>query len=306
MKTKTLITLILVAISFPFSINAQKAFQAKMMNRRLGSKTIYQVRSDGDKYRYDFIEGGQTIIVIVNPAQGKTAILMPQAKNVHFTQTSSRMSRSNDPVQAVMAAKNNFEEKKIGTEEITGYTCTKSEFYYADQKIYTVWFSNKLNFPLRIENNLSPQEYMELNAIVEQEIDPSIFIIPEDYTEVDDRMRPIIPEPPAPETWNTIEVDVPFNKEYARGDIIRFTVSETQNYVVILTNSTADPAKIIRKTFRDGKELSDDEQGPLKYRTRRLFGNESFRNIYSWKAGDTKILEVHEGKLNVKIAVENE
>jgi len=277
-----------------------------MMNRRLGHKTLYQVRSDGAKYRYDFIESGKEIIVIVNPAQGKTAILMPQKKYIYYTNTSSRKSRMNDPVQAVMATKNNFAEKKTGTEEIAGYTCTKSELYNADQKMFTLWFSNKLNFPLRIENNLIPQEYMELYNINEQKIEPSIFIIPEDYTEVDEKMRPVIAEPPTPEKWNSIEVDLPFSNEYSRGDLIRFTVPETKNYIVKLTNKSDSPTKITRNTLRNGKPLPDNEQGPLKYRTKRLFANEMSNNTYSWKAGDTKILKVHEGKLNVEIKAENQ
>jgi hypothetical protein len=305
MKRKIECTVIFLISLLPFTLPGQEAFKAEMTNVKQGAKEIYQVQSNGDKYRYDFEMGGDKGIVIVDPANGKTAILFPSEKFVHFTETSSMISRSNDPVQAVITLKDRYTEKKLGQENVAGFDYDKTELYATDKKVFTVWFSEKLNFPLKIQSHIAKDTYMELSNITLQKITPSVFEIPEGYTEVDSRMRPIIPEPPAPETWNTIEIDLPFNKEYTRGDLIRFQVPESKNYVINLTNNTAGPAKIIRKTFRDGKELANNEQGPLKYRTKRLFANESSKDTYSWKAGDTKILEVHEGKLTIEIQPEN-
>jgi len=289
----------------PLFIYGQSSFEAEMTNAKRGKKQVYKVKSGGEKYRYNFEENGEKGIVIVDQEKGKTAILFPSKKFVHYTETSSMISRSNDPVQAVMTLKDRYTEKSLGQEKVTGFDCDKTELYTADKKIFTVWFSEKLNFPLKIQNHIAKDTYMELSNIELQKIDPSIFDIPEGYTEVDSRMRPMIPEPPSPETWNTIEVDLPLNRACKRGDLIRFKVPETQNYVFILTNSTADPAKIIRKTIRDGKELPNNEQGPLKYRTKRLFAKESSKDTYSWKAGDTKVLEIKEGELGLEIKEEN-
>ncbi len=154
-----------------------------------------------------------------------------------------------------MTLKDRYNEKKLGQEKVAGFDCDKTELYAADKKVFTVWFSDKLNFPLKIQNHIAKDTYMKLSGIEIQKIPISVFDIPGDYTEVDNRMRPVIPEPPAPEQWNTIEADLPLNKEYTRGDLIRFKVPETKNYVLSLTNNSTDPAKIIRKTFRDGKEL---------------------------------------------------
>lgn len=305
MKREIECTVIFLISLLPLKLPGQESFKAEMTNVKQGAKEIYRVQSNGNKYRYDFEIGGDKGIVIVDPVNGKTAILFPSEKFVHYTETSSMISRSNDPVQAVMTLKDRYTEKSLGQENVAGFDCDKTELYSDDQKIFTVWFSEKLNFPLKIQSHIGKDTYMELNNVEVQNIPPTVFEIPEGYTEVDSRMRPIIPEPPAPETWNRIEVDLPFNKEYARGDLIRFKVPETQNYTFILTNNSADPTKIIRMSFRDGKELSNNEQGPLTYRTKRLFANESSKDTYSWKAGDIKILEVHEGKLNIKIQAED-
>jgi hypothetical protein len=146
---------------------------------------------------------------------------------------------------------------------------------------------------------------MEISRIKTREIEASVFAILENYTEVDERIRPIIHEPRPPEIWKDIEVSLPLNEVYERGDRIYFRVLESGNYMISLNNESVDPAKVIRNTMRDGSELSDNEQGPLQYRTRRLFGDESFKNTYSWTSGDQKNLEIHEGKLRIEIYPEN-
>ena len=53
--------------------------------------------------------------------------------------------------------------------------------------------------------------------------------------------------------------------------------------------------------MKDGKELPANEQGPLSYRTRRLYKEESFKDTFRWKAGEDKIMQVHEGKILIEI-----
>jgi hypothetical protein len=281
--------------------HCQAQFTAKLVNVKSGNKTIYQLQSDGTKYRYDFEESGMKGIVIVDPEKGKTAILMPDKKFVHYTELTSGISMANDPFQSFLSMRKRYTEKKIGPEKLNGYDSEKSELYAADQKIFTAWYSEKLNFLLKMINNSEADTYMELSDIKPAKIDPAIFKIPEDYTEVDQRMRPVIPEPPPPDSWNTIETTLPVKDEFKRGDLISFKVPESKNYKIILKNVATDPAKIIRISMREGKELPDNEQGPIRYRTQRLFEGESNSSTYSWKEGDDKIIQVHEGKLLVEI-----
>jgi len=298
-------TIILLLTTLPFILHAQNSFVAKMLDRKLGTKIMYTITSDGEKYRYDFIESGKEGIIIVNPVKNETAILWPEKKFVHYTETTSYVSRSNDPVQALITTMNSFTEKKLEDEEIAGYTCSKSELYMGDKKTYTFWFSEELNFPLKIVNHLKEGIYMEVSGIKLQEITPSVFTVPKNFTKVDARMNPVIPEPPAPEHWNTIETNLPVKGEFQRGDLVTFKVPKTTNYIVLINHASTDPAKIIRKSFRDGKELPNNEKGPVKYRTQRIFKKEWVQNTYSWKEGDTKVLEIHEGKLGVEIKAEN-
>jgi len=295
---------IIIGLIMPMISQGQKPFTAEMINTRQGNETIYRLRSDGDKYRYDFEDGGMKGAVIVDPVKGLTAILMPDKKFVHFTDIHSSTSLMNDPVQAFLYSRSRYEEKQAGKEKISGYNCIKSGLYASGELIFTAWYSEELGFLVKLVNEKANNTNMELSNIKEEDISTEVLNVPGDYTEVDKKMRPLIPEPQAPESWKEIKVSIPVKGVYKRGDVISFVVPESTNYKIILNNSSGQPAKIIRTGLRDGKELPDKEQGPPSYRTKRLHGGESSSAVYSWKAGDIKNIQVHEGVINIEIVPE--
>jgi len=304
MKHSMRIVLLVLLALYAACLYGQSPFSATMINTVNGTERVYKLQSDGQKYRYDFEESGMRGIVIVDPGKGKTAILMPDEKYVHFTPTTSRTSLSNDPYQSFIYSKKNFEENPAGTESVSGFECIKTELFDSDRKIITAWYSDELGFLLKMVNNVSENTFMEVRDIIPGEIDKELFVIPEDYTEVDERMRPVIPEPPPPDSWNTIDSSLPLTGEFRRGDRITFAVPESKNYKLNLVNQTDDPAKIIWTGMRDGQELPDNEQGPLSYRTKRLHGGESSSHTYRWTSGDEIIIQVYEGVINIELPAE--
>ncbi|MFO7923820.1 MAG: hypothetical protein R6U58_09035 [Bacteroidales bacterium] len=305
MKIKSLILLSgIFSLCTILSSYSQTSFSAELVNVRDGTEIIYKLRSDGYRYRYDFEDSGMRGIIIVDPAKGQTAILIPDKKFVHHTDTDSQRSLMNDPYQSFLYMKTVYEEKSAGRETISGFECDKSELFASGRKIITAWYSGELNFLVKMVNNTSENTFMELRDIKPGMIDEDTYHIPEDYIEVDERMRPIIPEPEPPDTWSKTEHSIPLKGEFKRGDLIVLDIPESKNYKVSIINQTDDPAKIIRIAMREGKELSEDEQGPVSYRTERLYGKESSTNTYSWKAGDQKILQVHEGIIYIEILSE--
>jgi hypothetical protein len=210
----------------------------------------------------------------------------------------------NDPVQAVMSIKDRYSEKKLEEEEIAGFTCTKSELFAADQKVFTLWFSEELNFPLKIETNFGRYTYMELSGIKVLDVGANRFEVPRGYTEVDDKMRPKIPEPPPPDSWTNVELSLPVDRVFRRGEKIILHIKDETNYRLAARNNSDSPAKFIRSQWKDGTELPEDKQGPLKYRTKRIFKGEKFSNVYHWKEGEQVRIEVHEGELQLEIDLE--
>ncbi|UCH15009.1 MAG: hypothetical protein JSV22_03345, partial [Bacteroidales bacterium] len=213
MKISKFILILIVILP----LNSFCQFRAKMINIVNGKETNYDVYSGLKQYRYDFVEDGMKGVVIVNPEANQTAVLFPEKKFVHKTTCDGMMSRMNDPVQSYMWYKKYGEEKPAGSEDINGYACVKKDLYQGDSKVFTIWYSEKLDFPLKILNNFAENTYMELKDIESWNPQSSYFVIPEDYTEVDEQMRPVIPEPPAPESWEVKEIAIPFEDTFSRG-----------------------------------------------------------------------------------------
>ena len=295
--------MLLLAIVYSASVSMAQ-FTATMKNVVPGQERIYQVYNDGENYRYELTEDGMDGVVIVLPSQNKTSILVPEKKYVHHTTCDDVMSRMNDPVQPVMTMKDSYDEKKVGEEEIAGFKCSKSELFAADQKVFTLWVSEELNFPLRIENNFERNTYMELSDIKVQDINENKFVVPADYTEVDDKMKPKIPEPPPPDSWTSVELSLPVDRVFRRGEKIIVNIKNETNYRLTARNNSDSPAKFIRSQWKDGAELPENKQGPLKYRTKRIFNGEKFSKVYHWKEGEQVHLEVHERELQLKLDLE--
>jgi hypothetical protein len=296
--------IILLFIFFLANQLSWAQFSATMKNVMYGKEHIYQVYNDGQNYRYEFTDDDMDGIVIVHPAANETSILIPEKKYVHHTTCDDAMSRMNDPVQAVNWFKNAGEVKNEGEEKIGKYQCTRQVVYQGDNKVFTVWMADELNFPVKILNHHDTKTHMELVDVKNWNVDPSFFQVPDDYTEVDKRMRPIIPETPPPNEWITRILDIPGKRICKRGEKILIDITTSTNYRLTAINNSESPAKFIRSVWKDGAELPDDQQGPLKYRTRRIFSGEKYSNVFYWKEGERIFIDVHEGELQLEVEPE--
>ena len=297
------ISILFIVSLFVLPLCAQ--FTAELTDVQRGNKKTYIVKSDGTKYRYDFEEDGIKGVVIVNSAAERTALLFPEKKQVLYGDLTSSMSLMGDPFQAFRFMQTMYDTKQAGMEKILGFDTEKLELYMDEKIILTAWYSDELGFLLKMINHIAENTYMELTNIQLGKIDADLFIIPDDYIEVDDQMRIKIPEPPPPESWKTIEATLPINSEFIRGDQIAFNVQENKYLFVYLKNKTSKPAKIITiLSMRNGKKVAGKDQYPVSYRTKRLYENEteSFGNY--WEPGDDLIIQVHEGKMHIEVAKE--
>ena len=296
MKTIAILTLLALAAS---SLQAQ--FRATMINTVDGNERVYSVYSNLDRYRYEFTEGDESGVVIVKPGENKTYILMPDRRFVHVTACDGAMSRMNDPWQSYLWYKKNGEEKVEGTEQVRGYTTSVRSVYRAGKKLFTCHYAEALQFPLKIENHVAEETHMHLEDIRDWKVNLSVFEIPGDYTEVDRRMRPVIPEPPAPESWVESEASVPYHTTMKRGMKTWIPIPEPDNYRLRLENTGDTPAKIIYHLYEDGEKLAWDEQGKDKYRTLRLHPGESRNLVMRWDADQDILLELYEGAMQVSL-----
>lgn len=296
---KKITFLALAILLLPLISPAQ--WQADMVSSISGGEQQYKVYSDIDHYRYEFIQDGKNGVVIVTPAEKSTAIMLIDEKKVHYTKTDGMMSRMNDPVQAYNSYKKYGGEKIIGEETVEGYNCTKKTIFDGEKELFTQWFSEELNFPVKLIGHWAEDTYMQLSNIQKWDPDQTKFEVPADYTEVDEKLRPVIPEPPPPESWEKIEAKLPINMEVARGMAISFETDEEIHYKVYIENTGDTPAKFVFHEFADGRERSEDEQGPSDWRTRRLYMGEHYNMTFAWKPGFTITFNFYEGTAKMQV-----
>jgi len=185
---KKIILLITISLMVS-SLSAQ--FTARMHFTSMGQERVFTVYSADVGYRYEFNENGQEGVIIVKTGSPEIVILMPQQKMAMKGSADNPMSMANDPVGSYEYFKKNGALKEIGTETVNGVACIKmelwnensSEFGQAEQKLFTVWTSEKYNFPIKMINHIdgSNDMTMELKEIKSWTPDAKSFEIPAGY-----------------------------------------------------------------------------------------------------------------------------
>jgi len=161
----------------------------------MGQTRTFTVFSADAGYRYEFNEAGQAGVIIVKKGSSDVIMLMPQQKMAMKSAAGNRMSMGNDPVSAYEYFKKEGTIKEIGSETINGMKCTKSELWniksdeysQVNQKMFTVWTSDKYNFPVKMINHIdgSQGSGMELKDIEPWTPNAQSFEIPAGYQVMD-------------------------------------------------------------------------------------------------------------------------
>lgn len=165
-------------------------FKGKMVFSTMGKERIFDVYSADSGYRYEFDENGRKGAIIVKKDSPDVIILMPSEKMAMKSPARSSMSMGNDPIKSYEQYKSDGILKEVGKETINGIECTKSILYDKNnpsQKLFTIWFSEKFNFPIKMINHIDGEEGsgMELKDIEPWTPDSNSFSIPEGYQLMD-------------------------------------------------------------------------------------------------------------------------
>jgi hypothetical protein len=177
------IIILFAASLLAFPMAAQ--FKAKMHFISMGQERVFTVFSADAGYRYEFNENGMEGQIIVKKGSPEVIILMPQQKMAMKGSASDPMSMGNDPV----ASYNHYQDEGItkveGEETVNGIKCTRAGLYNMEnpgQKMYTVWTSEKYDFPIKLVNHIDGSESsMELKDLEPWTTDAASFEIPVGY-----------------------------------------------------------------------------------------------------------------------------
>lgn len=181
-------------IAFVFLLLPMSGFsqwQATMKSSLDLGEMEYTIYSDLNQYCLEFGEDDSKGIVIVNPQENITSILFTKNKQVRYVPTNSEFSLKNDPVQAYNYYLQKGEEKVEANEMIEGYDCKKMTIYSDGEAIFTQWFSEELNFPIKQLLHSSDNSVTYLQNIQSWKCNADKFVVPEEYIEVDKNRVPV-------------------------------------------------------------------------------------------------------------------
>jgi hypothetical protein len=178
--------IVFFSLSILLSLPLFAQFKGKMVFNTMNKERQFVVYSCDTGYRYDFEEAGQKGAVIVKTGSAEVIILMPQQKMAMKSPAGSPMSMGSDPLKSMEYYQESGIMKNEGTESINGVKCTKSTLWNKDnptQKMFTMWFSDKYKFPMKMLNHIDGSEDsgMEMQDVEPWTPDKNFFEIPAGY-----------------------------------------------------------------------------------------------------------------------------
>lgn len=182
---------ILLSLSVLLSFPLLAQFKGKMVFKTMDKERHFAVYSCDAGYRYEFNEDGQEGVIIAKTGSGDIYILMPQQKMAMKSSATNPTSMGNDPVASYLYHLELGTLKVEGTETINGIKCTRAGLYNKEnlnQKMYTVWTSEKYDFPIKLINHIDgsgDSSVMELKDIEPWTPNADSFEVPVGYQVMD-------------------------------------------------------------------------------------------------------------------------
>lgn len=135
-----------------------------------------------NNFRQETEMAGERQIMIFRHDKDTVWMLMPREKM--YMEMQSDPQTQNVPQLDHQTIENMAEKKYLGTETVNGYACEKNQYIYHDKSMGTMtqWFSNELNFPIKMEMD-GPSGHMtsEYKNIREEKLSNTLFEIPAGY-----------------------------------------------------------------------------------------------------------------------------
>lgn len=246
------VALLLAAAALPARATS---FSAELVDTVAGTNRTGPFSFQDKSYRFETVEGGQTLIVIGDGPSGIARLLVPPEKLYLEAGPDEPMSRMMSPFAFFSHYARLHEVRAEGTEAIDGVPCTKRVAFSGEQVFATAWFSAEHDFPLKVEVPIL-QRTVELRNITPGPQDAALFAVPADY-----KAAPGPEETPTPgwaaQVPNAPLLSPPFEKAVAEGEIIRIRPQPGRHIRIQATNPTQGTSAFTSLGFKDGRPLSD-------------------------------------------------
>jgi len=177
---------VLLSLTILLNLPLLAQFKGKMVFKTMDKDRHFDVYFCDAGYRYDFDEDGHKGSFIAKSGSSEVIMLMPQQKMAMKSPAGSAMNMSSDPLKLMENYQGDAIIKDEGTETINGIKCKKSVLMNKEnptQKMFTIWFSDKYKFPIKMVNHIDGSEGsgMEMQDVEPWTPDEKFFEIPDGY-----------------------------------------------------------------------------------------------------------------------------
>ena len=234
------------------------SFSADMVMHMEGKTTKSKFYLLNHQYRYDTVEDGKRLRVIVDRRAGKTRIFDFGQRAYFEVANNDMQSLLNNPFEAHFYMTTLYDVTSEGEERIGGILCGKKVLTMQGQKVQTAWIAEKYQFPIKLINYKGKKQHMlvELINIKENPLGTEFFKPPHGFQLV--KTEQIRKEQMSLPKWlKEVVKKVPkalvltpsFERRMAAGDMIRVKFREG---MVVSFKATGDNL-VEYIAFREGR-----------------------------------------------------
>lgn len=281
---KLLALLAIIGVAAPTVVASEFVGDLTMKSAR--RTLVGRIHVKDSLYRMDFSQGAGQTFIIVNQATDECFVADAKAKTYRVVSALSPQVLQNDPFQAARVGDSLGIREYRGVDTLHGFATDRYNIKLGHNPIMTEWVAQNLDFPIRIENLMSPDSaYAEITNIAVGPVDSVLFVVPEDYRE--QKPEPAKNEPPG---------------GARAGDTVIVRLDTTLAVEVALINLDEGGSECTVELLKGGELLPEGEIGPVAARTfRHSAVGEQTRRIYDTAADEIRVL-VTKGEVVVDIS----
>jgi hypothetical protein len=97
---------------------------------------------------------------------------------------------SSDPFMGLRYLRSRYGRESAGIDTVGGYHCERYAIKKDGKTLVSYWEAKALRFPLRIVEHSASDITTAVSAVVEGDIDDTVFTVPDDYTILAQRWQP--------------------------------------------------------------------------------------------------------------------
>ncbi|HEY8995509.1 MAG TPA: hypothetical protein VIM71_12645 [Lacunisphaera sp.] len=300
MKTPTALRVLSLLLFFACLVvpGAAAPFSAELVDTRAGQTRTGPFHYQDKGYRFELVDHGQTLIILVDGPTGTMRLLNTAEKAYYEARAGEPMSLLANPFALYAQFSRTKEVRTEGTESVGGILCKKQVVHGGEQVFVTGWVADGVDLPLKVENPLTGHT-VELRNIQPGPQDPVLFAMPAGYKLVTIEEE----REPQPEWAGQVAkaplLTPPFEKTLPEGGIVRVRPQAGRWVEIAGTNLGKTQSTFTAIPFKAGKYIGGGSMSSLILDA----GDSGTMNVGNTPATtDEIIVRATQGTMKIKVA----